>query len=387
MAYTPINVSVYVAAFAGAVTAMSMSDRLIVSVNPANYDIQSAAAGAFAQAFDTQWGSRTTTTLDLTAITQSAGQSYLLRTPSSSRVSDYSKLVSAIIAAITSGENYFAGQGIVPPAPVTGGGSGLRAIPAIDGFSAIRWDFTKMVNGQPPVFGAHPASAIQSVGAQLVPLNAGYSNGTGGLVIEPGPFGRAGDFYAAGGNTGGSGTDNLPYTPGQNASVTLEAGFFARGAPINNGVILSKTWVHSTFTAPFNSLNLTFLANTATGAWEIAMLDSSNLSAEIGLDITDGRDCVKFGQYNHLMMVVDVAAKRCIGYLNGVARGNFTFTTGPAYNVTTDSGPWMIGGNIVNTSDASNIVYDYTEIANVARTPAEALARAQSYLGYIAPTA
>jgi hypothetical protein len=386
MSYTPNNTSVYVAAFAGAVAAMTMSDRVISSTDTAAYQAQVNAAGAFAQTFDTQWGMRTTTTLDLNAITQAAGQSYILRTPNSIKLGDYSSIVAAIITAITGSEAYFASQGIIPPLPNAGGRAGLRVIPPVDAFSAIRYEFELQTDGTAPTFGVAPSSHLASTGTQNVPITGGYSNNGGGPIIQAGPFGRALDYYAAGSETGGSNTDALPYTPGQNASVTYEAGFFARGAPVGHGVILSKAWVINTWSAPFNSVNLTFLDATTTGGWEIAILDSSDLSAEVGLDITNGRDCIKFGQYNHLMMVIDVAAKRSFGYLNGTQRGFFTFTTGPAYNVTGSSGPYLVGGNIVNTNDASNIVYDYIEVANVARTPAQALARAQSYLGYIIPT-
>lgn len=386
MSYTPNNVSVYVAAFSGAVAAMTMSDRVITSTDTAAYNAQVNAAGAFAQSFDAQWGLRATSTLDLNAITQAASQSYILRTPNSVNLGDYSRLVSAIIAAITSVEGYFAQQGIVPPPPVTGGGAGLRVIPPVDAFSAIRYDFTLMANGAAPTFGVAPTSPIASVGTQVAPLSVGYSNGSGGDIIAAGPFGRAGDFYAdAVGNRGGSATANLPYTPGQNQSVTLEVGFFPRARGVGSAVILSKAWLQTAWLAPFNSLNLTFL-DAADGSWEVAMLDSSNLAAEVGIDITDGRSTIKYGQYTHLCFVVDVALKRGFAYMNGLQRAFFTFTTGPAYDVTASSGPWMIGGNTVNTSDAANCVYDYLEVANVARTPAQVLARAQSYLGYIIPT-
>ena len=66
MSYTPANVDVYVAAFAGAMSGMGVSGRALTSSQAATYTVSSNQAGAFAQQFDTLWAATTPTTTELT---------------------------------------------------------------------------------------------------------------------------------------------------------------------------------------------------------------------------------------------------------------------------------------------------------------------------------
>lgn len=126
--YSPQNLNIFTAAFAGSLAGMGASDRILVFVDPDDYEDQARAAFAFSQSFDTEWGSRSTTQLDIMS-TQSVCESYWNdRTPQNTDVffdpATYTPNVVPLIALITSGDAYVAGQGITPPDPYTSGSTG-----------------------------------------------------------------------------------------------------------------------------------------------------------------------------------------------------------------------------------------------------------------------
>lgn len=74
MAYTPLNINVYAAAFSGAMAGIGVpSGAFIVDPATADYAPMALIAAAFAQAVDTAWGAaRQANTYDLNCITDSA---------------------------------------------------------------------------------------------------------------------------------------------------------------------------------------------------------------------------------------------------------------------------------------------------------------------------
>ncbi len=121
MAYVPFNLSVYVAAYAGAIAGMGASDRVPSSTVVSSYAGLSATAGAYAQAFDTAWGTVRANTLDLASIQEMTAGAWEGRAPvpnaQNFSPTIHVPLVVALIAAIKSSQAYVAHQGIVPSAP------------------------------------------------------------------------------------------------------------------------------------------------------------------------------------------------------------------------------------------------------------------------------
>lgn len=120
MAYTPINTSVYVAAYVGALEGIT-SVRGVGS-----YPGIAAVCGAYAQQFDTTWGPRATSSLDLNTIeNESAGifeERGPIQTAGAKVPTQYVGLVASIITIVNDVRAYFAAQGITPPpleAPIT----------------------------------------------------------------------------------------------------------------------------------------------------------------------------------------------------------------------------------------------------------------------------
>ena len=135
MAYTPNAPAIFIAAYAGALAGMGISNpvtsntlQLGARTNPAppNYTALAAAAGAWAIAFDTVWGDvRPVSDLDIDS-TENASESLwhnrATPPPDSANPNSYIVEVNAVIAAITAAENYFITNGI--PQNAGGGGSG-----------------------------------------------------------------------------------------------------------------------------------------------------------------------------------------------------------------------------------------------------------------------
>ena len=121
--YVPNNMSIFIAAYAGAISGMAVAEKVLTDEIPADYDAISAVAGAFAKSFDTEWALRPTTLLDVSIVEEACEGTWEGRYPSTTNPSftnpaTYTDQCQAIIALITSSGAYFTGQGIVVPPPV-----------------------------------------------------------------------------------------------------------------------------------------------------------------------------------------------------------------------------------------------------------------------------
>jgi hypothetical protein len=124
MAYVPVNLQMFCAAYAGALAGMGASDRVPTDNLPADYAGLASVAGAFAQSFDTEWALSPTTSLDLQCAQELCEVAWQDRAPQAVppnlTPANWTSLTQALIAMIKAGDAYFAGLGIVPP-PVGGG--------------------------------------------------------------------------------------------------------------------------------------------------------------------------------------------------------------------------------------------------------------------------
>ena len=126
MTYTPNAPAIFIAAYASAMAGMGISAPTSINVlsiaktpiipGTPDYTTIAAAAGAWAQQFDTTWGGvRPVSDLDIT-MTEEACEAvwYNRNTPPPKNVqpSAFTVEVNAIIAAITSAETYFTANGI-----------------------------------------------------------------------------------------------------------------------------------------------------------------------------------------------------------------------------------------------------------------------------------
>jgi hypothetical protein len=125
MSYVPNNVSVYTAAFTGCVGGIT-SHRRLFSTSVMSYNDMMRVAGAWAAAIDTLWVG-TPTELDIENIGSMSIGAFADRFPNpktepkSVLQATYASQALALVAALTSGQNYYAGQSIIPP-PLPGGG-------------------------------------------------------------------------------------------------------------------------------------------------------------------------------------------------------------------------------------------------------------------------
>ncbi len=114
MAYTPLNSNVFIAAFAGALAGIAVAGKVLSDTTATDYAGVVNVAGAYAQSFDTAWGTTAATTLDVQAIQEESEATWADRTPSSVTPSSYTSLCQALIATIQQAETYLTAQGIVP---------------------------------------------------------------------------------------------------------------------------------------------------------------------------------------------------------------------------------------------------------------------------------
>jgi hypothetical protein len=127
--YNPVNPLIFTAAYAGALAGMGASGRLPIDTN-SNDSLMvniAMAAGAFAIEFDTKFATSGIAIdfLSINSTQEVCEAAWQERNPVLFDIdvpSSYSGLASALIAIIKSGEAYFAGQDIAPPA-IGGGGS------------------------------------------------------------------------------------------------------------------------------------------------------------------------------------------------------------------------------------------------------------------------
>lgn len=127
MAYAPINIPAYVAAYSGAIAGMAVSGWIVDPV-ATDYSAVTAIAGAFAQQFDIVWNNAAQiNNLEGAAITQIVAEDFSKRGPGPfsnskfSTPSNWNVAASACVALVLQSDAYFAGQGINPG---TGGAGG-----------------------------------------------------------------------------------------------------------------------------------------------------------------------------------------------------------------------------------------------------------------------
>ena len=138
----PNNVCVFSKTFSGAYAGLAAADRNPSSPDPTNaYYVGSAAvAGAFANAVDSVWGLAPASSLDLDNFeelseamwAQMANPSDSVNLTTFSLPAVHMALAAVVVAMSIAADNYFAGQGIVPPAP----GSGEHVV-TVPGFSTF----------------------------------------------------------------------------------------------------------------------------------------------------------------------------------------------------------------------------------------------------------
>lgn len=114
MSYSPLNSSVFSNAFSGAMAAIVMGGRYINSPTSTTYDVAAAAAGQWAQTFDTTWGANAANNVVLEMVRDASYAAFDGRN-STNASANFQVEVTAVIASITSALAYYTAQGITPP--------------------------------------------------------------------------------------------------------------------------------------------------------------------------------------------------------------------------------------------------------------------------------
>jgi hypothetical protein len=255
--YVPINVPVYNAAYLGFYAGIVAAGRNTTDPVVADYAAMAAAAGVWAQEFDTQWDSATTADgLQIPLIWQESYGVWEGRNTQSLTLSACTALVLGIIASITASEDYYASQAIIPPTWNTGGGGG-GGVPDTPANSA--GDLLTSTNTTGGALPALTSSAwLPSGGYAILSFskNHGSSFEVGNTDVSP--------TFAASYNTTPSSAEIIytqqpgsplvlvtPYTAGQiletftsnvngaTASFTLSADF---PGPVTKTSTLTDTW-------------------------------------------------------------------------------------------------------------------------------------------------
>lgn len=124
--FVPNSLPIFQAAFSGALAGMGASNRQpndTDRTDPVNVGV-ALCAGAFAQAFDEQWGTSPTSQLDVESTQEVCAAAWWGRAPQASVPTNvdpdsYLSLADALVALVDAGDDYFASIGVVPsPVPV-----------------------------------------------------------------------------------------------------------------------------------------------------------------------------------------------------------------------------------------------------------------------------
>jgi hypothetical protein len=134
--YTPVNLTVYTAAYSGAVSGLVGSSRWLLDSTIADYGGFTRIAGAFAMSFDLAWEADPDTnppdTLQVFVIEKTCKAVWedrdVLANSTTTNSSTFTAVSEAIIALILASEEYFAGQGITPAPWPSGGSGGVTAV-------------------------------------------------------------------------------------------------------------------------------------------------------------------------------------------------------------------------------------------------------------------
>lgn len=119
MAYTPINLHAFTAAYSGAISGMAVSGW-ITNPTPANYLLVTQIAGAFAQAFDQAWNNPVVNELDEFSILSACQNEFIgrgpgpLTNPVFHDPTNWAVPAAACAALVLEGDAYFTAQGITP---------------------------------------------------------------------------------------------------------------------------------------------------------------------------------------------------------------------------------------------------------------------------------
>jgi len=144
VSYTPNDLTVYSAAYSGAIAGFAASGRWIEDPIQNDYSGIALIVGAFAQEFDTQWAISPDTippnTLQVFIIEKACKGVWENRdaevTSTTLNASEYTEVVLAIIALIKSSDAYVTAQGITPnPWPTSGGAGTVTSVSAGTGIS------------------------------------------------------------------------------------------------------------------------------------------------------------------------------------------------------------------------------------------------------------
>jgi hypothetical protein len=131
LGYTPINLTVFTAAFSGAVSGLAGSQRWLQDIVETDYAGFASISGAFAASFDEAWevdpDTNPPNTLQVfviektcKAVWESRGTEVNIQTLS---ISTFTELCKAIIALVLASDDYFVAQGITPDPWPSGSGT------------------------------------------------------------------------------------------------------------------------------------------------------------------------------------------------------------------------------------------------------------------------
>jgi hypothetical protein len=211
--YTPINLTVYTAAYSGAVSGLVGSSRWLLDSTATDYTGFTHIAGAFAMSFDIAWEADPDTnppdTLQVFVIEKTCKAVWedrdTLANARNTNSSTFTAVSEAIIALILASETYFAGQGITPAPWPSGGGSG-GATGATGPAGAA---------GAPGTAGATGATGAGATGATGPSGNAGASGASGatGAVGPSGATGAGATGATGATGAGGGGLFASPWVP------------------------------------------------------------------------------------------------------------------------------------------------------------------------------
>jgi hypothetical protein len=178
MTYTPQNLDVYTAAFAGAIAGAGVpSGAFIVDPTSGDYAPASTIATVFAQAVDTAWGSATANAYDIEAITDAACNLFVRGAgyPVSGVVTtqgNWTIVATALVALIRQGDAAATAGGIVFP-PLGGSFTNLSNVLFVDKGTTVAL--------------SSQTGNIERPFATLQQLNAGLPHG-GTARITPGDY-------------------------------------------------------------------------------------------------------------------------------------------------------------------------------------------------------
>jgi hypothetical protein len=184
MPYTPINANVYFAAYEGAYAGMAASGRVPLSSVPSNDAPWAELAGAYARAFDTQWGVVPATTSDVENMRGLSAGVWQERSPAPSTVTDsaafYAPIVAGVIALVQEAAIFNAGI------PTPSGGGGIQnftiyrpGLPSGGPFVATEAEVEALANAAGGAFTVY-------VDSSLAPATiAGVLEGQSRLTLSP----------------------------------------------------------------------------------------------------------------------------------------------------------------------------------------------------------